>query len=262
MDNLQKRDSVASKGARKKAKVRRVGKPIHDWPTSWTDRLARAVQQFPCIYDPASELYKNVASREYAWNQIGSKIGVSADLAKAKWRTGRDNYTRFKRASERSPNEVSHLSEFYKCFQFLDKCARGVARPINSEPQDTISTSVEALSVQQDAESSMQADQHEAISICSTVEDSTMPPPPEQPASRSVTIDEGVMHRLLTQLENTSKNSQDALDLMFTSFAATTRQFTPTIQGQIKLKIMQIIVNAETEMAEQEQRNGRSNGVP
>ncbi|XP_050088295.1 uncharacterized protein LOC126572749 [Anopheles aquasalis] len=232
---------MTGNASRKVTKSKRVCKPIGHVPTSWSDKLARAVEQFPYLYDRHDFFYKNSTKKELAWKKVGAQVGVSGTVAKAKWTIGRSNYGRFMRALERAPSEVAHVAAYYESFRFLDRIDRRIASKTRGNGWHNRSTSVESMEHDY-AESSI--DQRDTYSS----EGESYMPLPEQPASKTVTIDARAMNTFLDRLEPTTQ-SPDALELMFMSFAAMTRQFKPAVQSQIKLKVMQVMVDAEAEMA-------------
>ncbi|XP_049533247.1 uncharacterized protein LOC125949858 [Anopheles darlingi] len=236
--------------ARNVKKIRRVGKPL-PMPTTWTDKLAHTVKRFPCLYDPAADLYRDMAAKNLAWKKVGAQLGISGVLAKRKWQLARDNYTRFKRALERSPKDVTDIETFYRCFRFLDTSGprnlaasspRNVHLDNSNEQQASIMNRVEAWIVQEDVES---IDQQEVLSMCSVKEESSMSSP-ERPTSHSLTIDTPVMNRLWGHQEETNK-SPDGLDLLFIGFVPSVRMLEPAAQNKLNLQIVELIVNAQNE---------------
>ncbi|XP_055386106.1 uncharacterized protein LOC129615071 [Condylostylus longicornis] len=75
----------------------------------------RAVRNHPALYDPENCDYKMATVKEAIWKELANQFGVTSDVAKKRWKSLRDTYTKKFRISE---EHAAHF-KYGKELQFL-----------------------------------------------------------------------------------------------------------------------------------------------
>ncbi|KAL0810399.1 hypothetical protein ABMA28_010543 [Loxostege sticticalis] len=198
------------------------------------EKFIGLVRRYPILYDPSHPEYKNQATKTKQWEWIGDRMNLSGEEARSKWKNLRDTYSK-------------HLRE-------LNKIDERTGRPRYSRWQWASSMEFlrEHMSIGTDPAPFVNNEKEmEITSDHFTFRPSPSPTPPKQKKQHPV---EKVIWSV-----NERANKLSSTEHIMLGYAKVIDEFAPQRRIETKMKIAQIIMEAE--MEEEEERVQLQNRV-
>ncbi|XP_029569794.1 uncharacterized protein LOC115162530 [Salmo trutta] len=115
------------------------------------ERIIFAVSSKPCLFDTTADSYRDINTKNAAWRQVSTIVGLPEEDCRKKWRGLRDRYQRERRVEKEKKRSGSAASgqqpwRFCHILSFLDPfiVPRATSGNITARPSTTSSTSVVA----------------------------------------------------------------------------------------------------------------------
>ncbi|KAK4886517.1 hypothetical protein RN001_002788 [Aquatica leii] len=229
------------------------------------EKIIRMVSHHKELYDQAA--YTNIKLKKQIWQEIAKQVDASADVCKKKWRNIRDSYRKYVKEVKAKTEQEIRKTKRYKYADLLEF--------LNPYMHEKIVISSFYTDVENDfKEDSVNENQNENDRSTEDMDEYSTELDLEEDESRNeevqnlkkrqaVILNEPGANMLLTYIPDEEKlkkrrkgnDEDDALKQLFLSMYGTVKTFPPTLQTETKIKLFNIITNAELEYLKCKERS-------
>ncbi|XP_022193329.1 uncharacterized protein LOC111051191 [Nilaparvata lugens] len=211
---------------------------------SSTELFLEVIYTFPLLYDINHKDYKNVWKRDKIWEDIGKTLDAPGDELKKKWRNLRDTYVKYLKATKPT---IEQAKKNYKTW--------------------TWATQMEKFKPYLGAEKTKVSDDRDESYLghvleCELLEMDSPGPSSEPPSKRKKLVHSPTsisrnIENVAQSLENESQVNFDSTDHLMLSYSKTIKTFSRARQAGIKLKIAQLVNEAEMEQIREDEQSAQ-----
>lgn len=194
------------------------------------------VSRTEMLFDSSHVLYKDLNERDSAWQTISQEIGKSVVDCKTRWRSLRDLYHR-KKKEQKMGKRARSAWEYMEQMRFLDSFTTQKRNVENSVHEE----------IEEDSPIDIKQEFDPDIPTTSTYAYVEEAPPQKRfkQDEHHVSYDNSGVLELLRELVNMARMRDDPTVTFFDSMARTVVKFPPQKIAEVKLKICQIVTEAE-----------------
>uniref|UniRef100_A0A3P9LET7 MADF domain-containing protein n=1 Tax=Oryzias latipes TaxID=8090 RepID=A0A3P9LET7_ORYLA len=208
--------------------------------------LVSLVSEHKELYDKRESDYKNLDKREQLWSGIAQQMGLDVEEVKQKWKSLRDTYTRKKREEDCRSGQAAKQKKAWKYTKVMEFLAEDTNEGVDRVIRKDVSDGEEASA---------------STSSESTFSGPTLRPTPCSKRKRPETADFLEQYLLSKEVRENEKEERrrekeerreqrreqlnDDNYVFAIGLLPTLRRLSPALQSSVKLKVHQLLHDAE-----------------